>query len=331
MRRRLLTLGLALAVLVAVSAWLQHRQRTAPPSVPPVVLVPSTLAVEGLTALECSVGAVETPQVRVVREPGQPWRVATFHDAPADADRVRRVVDLLRGLTGEVRATGDRWFPEFLLGEDQALRLVLRQGELVVCDLLINRSPTRSWVGFVRRRDGDVICAVDRNLLGEAAEVWGDPVAFPPSSTPWVELRLFPADPVALESVELAEFVKGTWVVRGERHAPFEGAEPQELVRAVAGQRAQAVVEDPAKTPGAFKTPRWRWTVVERSGARWALEESSAPQKPVNGAPGGPTVAVRRLPSGPELTMDADALESLRERLLPAAAQKTSAKTSKRP
>lgn len=331
MRRRLLPLGLALAALVAVSAWLQHRQRTAPPSAPPVVLVPSTLAAEGLTALECSVGAVEAPQVRLAREPGQPWRVATFQDAAADADRVRRVVDRLRGLTGEVRATGDRWFPAFLLGDEQALRLVLRQGELVVCDLLINRSPKRSWVSFVRRRDGDVICAVEKNLLGEVADVWGDPAAFPPSSTPWVELRLFPVDPAALERVELAESVKGTWVVRGERHAPFDGAEAQELARTVAGQRAQAVVEAPANTPSAFKAPRWRWTVVERSGGRWEIEESAAPKKPAKGAPGGPTVAVRRLPSGPELTMDAEALQSLRGRLLPAAAQKTPATTSKRP
>lgn len=328
--RRLLALAAALAVLLGVSRWLQHREQAAPPSVPPVVLVPSTLAVEGLTALELSTGKTETPQVRLVHAPGQPWQVATLYQVPADPERVGRVVDGLRGLTGEVRATGQRWFPEFRVEEEKALRLVLRQGDLVVCDLLINRSPKASWVSFVRRRAGDVVCAVEDNLLGKVADVWGEVSAEALVSTPWADLRVFAVDPSAIEGVEVAERVRDAWLVRGERHAPFD-SDAQRVVGTVVGWRAGAVV-DPATQTDAFKAPRWRWLVTERGGGRWDVEEAAAPPKPAKDASGpAPTVALRRLPSGPYLTMEYGSLQSLREQLLPSAGQKKPTATPAKP
>lgn len=327
MTRRLLVLAAALAVLLGASWWLQHREQTAPPSVPPVVLVPATLTMEGLTALELSTGKVDAPQVRVVHAAGQSWQVATLSNAPADPERLRRVVDGLRGLTGEVRATGTRWFPAFLVEEEKALRLVLRQGDLVVCDLLINRSPKQSQVSFVRRRDGDVICAVEDNLLGKAADVWGDFSVSPLTSVVWADLRVFPLDASAVESVELAERVHGAWMTRSERHAPFD-TDAQGVVNTLVGWRARAVV-DPVKPAAAFTLPGWRWLVIQRGGGRWEVEEAAAPSRPSRGGP-ATTVTLRRLPSGVGLTMDSGAMQSLRQQLLsspkktpaPAAAKK---------
>ncbi len=319
-------LAVALAALLGVSWWLQHREQTAPPSVPPVVLVPATLNVEGLTVLELSTGKPATPQVRLVHTAGQSWQVATLSNAPADPERLRRVVDLLRGLTGEVRATGKRWFPAFLVEDEKALRLVLRQGDLVVCDLLINRSPKQSQVSFVRRRDSDVICAVEDNLLGKVADVWGDFSVSPLTSVVWADLRVFPLEASAVESVELAERVKEAWVTRSERHAPLD-ADAQGVVNTLVGWRARAVV-DPATQAEALTTPRWRWLVTERGGGRWEIEEAAAPPKPAKEAP-APTVALRRLPSGPGLTMEFGAVQSLREQLL-SPPKKTTAPAAKK-
>lgn len=314
MTRRLLPLAVALAALLGVNWWLQHREQTAPPSVPPVVLVPATLNLDGLTALELSTGAPAAPQVRVVHTAGQSWTIATLSSAPADPERLRRVMDTLRGLTGEVRATGKRWFPAFRVEEDKALRLVLRQGDLVVCDLLINRSPKQSWVSFVRRRDGDVICAVEKNLLGEVADVWGDFSVSPLTSTPWADLRVFPVEASAVESLELAEWVHGAWVTRSERHTPLD-ADAQGVAKTLVGWRAQKV-SDPAAPAGASTTLRWRWLVTERGGGRWELEEGAAPPKPATKDAPAPTVVLRRLPSGVRLTMDYGTVQSLREKLL---------------
>ncbi|GEM_PF-2895044 len=328
MTRHLLPLAAALAVLLGVSWWLQHREQVAPPSVPPVVLVPATLTMEGLTALELSTGKSTAPQVRLMHAPGQPWTIATLSNAPVDPERLRRVVDMLRGLTGEVRATGNRWFPEFRVDEEKALRLVLRQGDLVVCDLLINRSPKASWVSFVRRRDGDVICAVEENLLGKVADVWGEVSADALVSTPWADLRVFPLDASAVESIELAERIKEAWMVRSERHVPFD-ADAQGVVNTLVGWRAQAVV-DPATKAEAFKTSRWRWLVTERGGGRWEIEEAVAPPKPAKDAP-APTIPLRRLPSGPGLTMDYGAMQSLREKLVSPPKKATAPAAAKKP
>lgn len=322
MRRRLLVLAALLVLLSGVSRWLQRREQTAPPSVPPVVLVPATLSADGLTALELSTGKTASPQVRLTHAPGQPWQVETLYHAPADPDHLRRVVDALRGLTGEVRATGNRWFPAFRVEEDTALRLVVKQGDLVVCDLLISRSPKSSWVSFVRRRDGDVICAVERNLLGEVADVWGDFSVTPLASAPWADLRVFPVDGSAVESVELAERVNQTWVTRRDRHAPFDPETQGLLVSPLVGWRARTVV-DPATQTEAFKTPRWRWLVTAPGGGRWEVEEA-APTKPSGKTPDARlTAVVRRLPAGPYLTMDYSPLQLLREKLLSSPAPKS--------
>lgn len=318
-RRRLMQLVLVLGALILIGRWLSARQQTAPTGQPPVQVVPSTLNAGALTAIEWSVGPLaDPPKVRLVNDPQRGWVVATLRDLPADPERIDRVVSQLRGLTGDVRATGAQWAPEFRVGDDEGLRVVLRQGDTVVSDLIINRNQRASWISFVRPRDRDVIIAVEKNLMGELADVWGDLKTYPPESKPWVDLRLFPAA-LEIRSVELAEWSRGAWVVRAEKSTPFDET-VQVLITDLRHARAQDLA-DRKNVPSGW-TPRWRWRLTQVDGKVLELEEPAAAtttKTPV------PTLVVRRA-GDLQLIADPAYLSSARERLLPPPTKPSSAK-----
>lgn len=324
-RRRLIHLAVLLGALIVAGRWLSARERVAPTSDQPVQLVPSTVTPESLTAIEWSTGPLtEAPRVRLTRDPARGWRVASLQDVPADPERIARVVGQLRGLTGEVRATGPQWAKEFRVGDEDGLRLTVRQGDRVVSDLVINRSPKASWMSFVRPRGRDVIVAVDQNLLGELADVWGEVSTTPPEAKVWVELRLFPAAAATVGSpgaeirgLELAERARGGWASRAERAAPFD--EPaQAVIRDLRAARARDLV-DPTHPPAAW-APQWRWRLTQIDGTVLEVEEPAAASSTKTPMP---TVTVHRLPDGAYLTVDPSTLSSIRDRLLPPPAPST--------
>ncbi|MBI4226860.1 MAG: hypothetical protein HY600_01135 [Candidatus Omnitrophica bacterium] len=310
-RQRLLLLVVILGALIGLGRWLSGRAPVTPAGEGPVRFAPATLSPDAVTRIEFSAGpATSEPQVRLARDLERGWQITSWRQVPADPERIGRVIGIVRGLTGEVRATGAQWFSPFRVGDGEGLRLVVWQGDQVVCDLVINRSPKASWMSVVRPRDREIVCVVEQNLLGELADVWGEVATDPPSQKPWADLRLF-RTASGVRDLELAEQVKGAWVVRGERHAPFD-AEAQGLVDGLRGARAREVM-DPGAPPAGF-TPRWRWHIASLEGASVELEEPAASPR----APSPPaTMTVRRLPDGTYLTIEASTLASFRERLLP--------------
>ncbi len=310
-RRRLLILGTVLTLLIAAGAWLRARERAAfsgPTSIP---LISPTLDLGGLTEVELSVGSAENPQVRLVKDSssGQ-WRVVTAFEAPADPERLSRLVRSLRGLSGEERARDKRWFSDFGVGEN-GLEIHLREFDRTVGRLVIGRSRKDPTTNFVRLKDGEVVYAIEENLLGEMG-LWGSVLPETLSSQDWIDLRLFPVTVDQVVGLEVAERVNDSWVVRGERHEPLDG-DAQSVVSSAVYTRATAVV-DPATQASAFKKPMWRWIVTQRDGARWELEEPPLPKEAT-------TFTVRRLPNGPYFTISASSLSYLRERLLPPTAK----------
>lgn len=319
-RRRLGILAAVLIVLIATGAWLRARERTVfsgPTSVP---LIPPTLDLGGLTAVDLSVGSTENPQIQLTKDSssGQ-WKVATAFDAPADLERLNRLVRSLRGLSGEERARDKRWFSDFGVGEE-GLELHLRQADRTVGRLVIGRSRKDPTTHFVRLKDGEVVYSTEENLLGEMG-LWGSRLPETLSSQDWVDLRLFPVTVDQVDSLEVAEWVNGSWVVRGERHEPLDG-DAQSVVSSAVYTRATAVV-DPASQAAAFGEPRWRWILLQQDGTRLELEEAPAPKEAKEDkgtqqeAKELASLTARRPPNGPYFTISPSALSYLREQLLP--------------
>ena len=309
--RRLVILAAVLALLLGIGAWLKGRERTVssmqPTSTP---LLPADWTLDSLTAVELSIGKAESPSVRITKDPRDGWRVNSAFNAPADLEKLTRFIGALKGLSGEERARGEIWFPDFGLGEN-VLTLSLRRGEQEVRSLAIGRGKKDWSTNFVRPLEGNTIYAVETDLLSEAG-IWGALSSESVSPKNWVDLRLFPVDPATRVGVELAERVKEGWVVRAERHEPFD-SDTQSWLDAVTALRGSAVLDPKGEEP-AFK-PQWRWIFLQRGGARTELEESIPDAKEKKEAP----LKVRLLPEGPYLTVTAASIEGYRQQLLPGA------------
>lgn len=302
--RRLLGMALLLGGLVAAGLWLKGR---------PVVFRPGE-GVQPLVPAEVTVGAVQQvmmwgqgqdpPEVQLGRRPNGHWHVATRYGAPADEPRVQRLLEALMGLQGEERARGAEWYEPFGVG-GQAIHLVLAGHEQEIVHLLLGRSPTHPDATFVRAPGGLVIYAVEPDLIGALAGWPAEPAAALTSEA-WVDRRLVPTAPQRIRHLELAEWVAGAWVVRTERHAPFDGPTERWLDRLVTSD-GETVLDPEQPAPA---VARWRWIILEEDGTRIELEES-APDPP------GPFVVIRRLPEGPRVTVRAATWERLRDDLLP--------------
>ena len=342
--RRLVGLAAILIGLVVLGQWLRAREQTVPVQAGTVLLTGRDLQPESLDAIELSIrqpvatasgsGATRPgSQVRLVRDPTTGWRVASAFDAPADAARIQAFVSALRGLMGEERARGSQWFDDFGVG-DRGLRVVALQGNQIVAGVVVGRSQKDPTTSYVKRHDGDVVCAVDRDILGEAG-LWGPVAPESLTSQSWVDLRLVRVEPASVASVEVAERQKETWLVapasgtrrttalwlvRGERHAPF--AEAKSTVELLTSLRGQEVL-DPAAQQPVFQ-PQWRWIVTLQDGTRVELEEAAAMAGPMATASGGgatapvePTVVVRRIPGGSYVSVSGATLQQLRDVLIP--------------
>ncbi len=304
--RRLTFLVAVLALLLGMGAWLRTRERTASSLQPAAAtLVPDTLTLDSLDSIELSIGKAESPSVKIAKDSKNGWRVSTAFNAPADPEKLTRLIGALRGLTGEERARGEKWLADFGLGE-KALRLTLRQGEQKTTALMVGRGKKDWGTHFVRPLDRDAIYAVETDLLSEAG-LWGELSSESLSSKSWVDLRLFPVDPISVSSAELAQRVKESWLGVAERHPPFD-SETRDWLAAVTSLRGSDLL-DPEADGGAFK-PVWRWTLLLKGGGRLELEEAAADKEE------GP-VKVRRLPDGTRLAVSAALLRQYREQILP--------------
>ncbi len=304
---RLVALLLVLGALIGIQLLLRSRERSVLPPSQVIQLIPADVTLDTLSAVELSMGQPDTPQVLIVRNP-KGWRVATAYGAAAELDHLRRFVEALKGLTGEERAHGRKWFGDFGVGE-QSLHLVLRQEDRVVSSLVIGRSRKDPTLNFVRRSGDDVVYVVEKDLLAQAG-LGGSASVLPEelSAQRWVNLKLFPVDADSLSDVELAERIRGNWVVRGECHKPFD-QETLGWLKQVLGLQGWAIL-DPETSVLAFKGSRWRWMLKQQDGTVLAMEESQPKEKDEG-------VTVRFFPEGPYLTVTESSLQHFRERLLP--------------
>lgn len=301
--RRLFLLSVLLAGLVSAGLWLKGRENAAAPTLreEQARVLPGKLTLEELTAVELSVGAPETPQVRIEKDPERGWRVAGARPAPADAEKLDRFVEAVSGLTGEERARGEKWFADFGLDEEKGLTILLRQGEQVRAALVAGRSPKNPAVEFVRRRDGDTVYAAESGLLGWAG-LWGAISGERLSPDRWVDFRVFPAAASEVRRVEIAEPAKEGWKTRTAREDLSDEKVKDWLERLVT-LRGTAVVEAPAD----FR-PAWRWTLERHAGPALQVEEAAPADK-------SESVTVRLSPEGPCFSASAEVLRKYREEL----------------
>jgi hypothetical protein len=190
--KQLLILGSVLVVLVVICFVAKYAGKEVPGGLGEDVLVeefdPGKVA-----AMEFFHGASPGRKVVLTKEDSK-WIVPSKYDAPADAKRIDQVLDDLQGLGGEIRAREPSLFDQFEISEEQAIHLILRDGnDSTIAHLLIGKSGSDWSSSFARNAGANTVFMIDKPLLSRLGI--SRPKSGPLSGIDemlWVDLSILP-------------------------------------------------------------------------------------------------------------------------------------------
>ncbi|MFN3532801.1 MAG: DUF4340 domain-containing protein [Candidatus Brocadia sp.] len=132
----------------------------------------------------------------VILQKGQNgWEVESCFRAPANQDKVHRLLNTLSNIEGKIRATGKKFFEDFHLSEDKALHLITDDNAQL--HLLIGKRGEDNMSTFIRLADKDDILLVDKDLYHEM-EIWGDAVS---NSDYWIQKHFLNLDKKLIQQI----------------------------------------------------------------------------------------------------------------------------------
>lgn len=100
------------------------------------------------------------------------WEAENSFQAPADHDKIQKLLEAFGDIEGKTRATGKEFFENFHLSEDNALHLTFTV-EGALPPLLIGKRGEDKTGTFVRLSDKDDILLVDKDLYSDLG-IWGE-------------------------------------------------------------------------------------------------------------------------------------------------------------
>lgn len=223
-RNNIIILLAVLGVLLIIGG---VRQLTQPPSrdlTQEAQLVPVVEGVEAgqVSKLELYSGA--KPEEKVILEYDQEsgrWRAASHYNAPADAEKVEEVLDILVDLKGEFRVEGadDSDFEDFNLTENKALHVkgYTEGSEGPAFALLAGKSP-KYQTGFVRKADQSKVLVVDVDLRNKAG-IYGEDWDTAPEAAQWIDKTVVDLEKDKIRMVDLT---------MPDKHLRFEQVEVEQ-------------------------------------------------------------------------------------------------------
>lgn len=150
-------------------------------------LVSSDLDVDSVNRLEIYSGVAPTDRVILERD-GDRWRIASHWNALANRERPQQLLDAIKNLKGEYRATANgEELADYDLSEDRGWHTVGFDGpdRNVIFHLVTGKSPKYGNM-FMRAIDSDDVFLVDHNIRRDAYNYsldWDDT----PTSPAWVD------------------------------------------------------------------------------------------------------------------------------------------------
>jgi hypothetical protein len=188
--KRLLPLAGLLIVLI-IAAVLLKRQ-PAPTKLADEVgferLVPSELHADRISGLDLYQGAKPEDVLRLRRQDST-WVVASHYDAPVQADKIKRLLDTLSTLEGELRSDKAELLGDFRLETAQALHLQIYTEDVKTPAVHLLAGKGRGRHGFMRIADDNRVYSVNLNLYNEAG-LYGSNTDQPPEAKPWMDLQI---------------------------------------------------------------------------------------------------------------------------------------------
>lgn len=208
-----------------------------------VDLVEGQLSTDEVYGISITKGGDEG--VEIVQR-GDRWEVDSYHDAPANLNKVRSLLGNLESVEGELRSEDPAVLPDYSLDDENAYHIVVREESgTPMVDLRIGTSTSRGV--FVRRSGSDTVYLADHNFLSDLG-IWGDERKVPEAKS-WVDLQVLEVD----ENQVVALEIRDGQTLRMEKEFEEEPATAE----------ADSAAMEAAPPAPAEKTYEWRVTDPE--------------------------------------------------------------------
>lgn len=198
-RIHLMILGGTFILLAGLYFWQQQRPQTSPVTDLYTILVPE-MDLASIDALEAwSPEDKDGRRFRLRKKDGL-WWVDRGFSAPVKKDRVERLLQTLKDLKGETRASGQEVFATFDLEDDRALHLALREGDRERAHLIVGKRGTTWDTVFMRRTGSNEIYLASKNLLS-LFDIWSERAEKTPEARVWLDLSVVAEGPQRIEGL----------------------------------------------------------------------------------------------------------------------------------
>ncbi len=204
---------------------------------------------------------------------GERWILLSDFRKPAKDSLVEDFLKTLASLSGEERASGEKYFSRFGVDQDQGLHIVLKKDGKVLAHFILGRRGPQWESSFLRLEGEKKIYLVPTNLLAKL-EIWEDKPA-PPQEKAFLDLEVLslPLDEIKELSFEGPQI---SWRLKREdkkfvfqkdkREREISFLEGKKFLRKLFPLLAEEVV-----SPQEFKKPEATLTYVLRNGLRGRL------------------------------------------------------------
>ena len=215
------TLGMLAGVLVVLGAlsYLTSRQRYgAAEGGGFESLLGSNVDAGAVQSIKAWVGAIPDTTVELTRS-GDGWVVASRWNWKAKSDLVDKLVEDLKGLSGELRSSSEDVLEDYQIDDGNGMHLVgAGSGGTEMFHLIVGKSATRGGT-FVRRNGSDDVYLCTPALRSSFG-LWGDERK-PPDAKRWIELRVNQTDRTNVDRIVLHD---GAAVLTLEKEFPAASA-----------------------------------------------------------------------------------------------------------
>jgi hypothetical protein len=189
---------------------------------------------------------------------GSQWRMPTHFNAKAKTTDIERLIKDVLEMQGKVRATGENYFDQFKVQDQQGVHLLLKdETEKVLVNLIIGKKGEDYGTGFLRFADRDKVFSADKNIL-TSIKFYGevDTLTVFNQGT-FIDLKAVEFKADELETVAL---------IQGNQELVVKKVSKQVKMEKAAGDTTQT-------DPGMTTVKEW---VIEKAGKEIELDQAEA-------------------------------------------------------
>lgn len=183
------------------------------------------------------------------------WRIPTLFNAKAKATDIDRLIKDILEMQGKVRATGEKYFEQFKVQDQQGVHILLKdETEKVLVNLILGKKGEDYGSSFLRFADRDKIFSADKNIMS-SLKFYGEAdtlTAFNQNS--FVDMKAVEFKAEELETIALVQANQELVIKKVSKEVPVEPDSTQ------TGPQTKTVKE---------------W-VLERAGREIALDQAEA-------------------------------------------------------